>query len=77
MKETVIQVPLNSPLVQVDAALGPMTQEKPKPFIYDICGQGFGVKFNLKRHFELKHKDHSTKYMKHNKKDGKYARKCC
>lgn len=54
-----------------------MTQEKQKPFICDKCGQGFGVKFNLKRHIELKHKDHSTKYMKHIKKDGKYICKCC
>jgi len=77
LKEAVIQVPLNTPLIQVDAALGPMTQEKQKPFNCDKCGQGFGVKFNLKRHIELKHKDHSTKYMKHIKKDGKYVCKCC
>ena len=25
----------------------------------------------------LKHKDHQSKYMKHIKKDGKYACKCC
>ena len=63
--------------VMVDASHQPMTQEKKKPFTCDQCGQGFGVKFNLKRHFELKHKGHQSKYMKHIKKDGKYQCKSC
>ena len=63
--------------VMVDASLQPMTKEKKQPFTCEQCGQGFGVKFNLKRHIELKHRDHQSKYMKHIKKDGKYQCKSC
>ena len=63
---------LNTPLIQVDVSIEAMTQkilQKPKCL---KCGQVFAAKFNLKRHMELKHKDHQSKYMKHIKKDGKF-----